>query len=328
MDSFSTSRTRIPVLTRRAIAVAFLMCILVGIISLSAWYALASQPPDEFPVNTDITIQNGMNLKDIAKHLYESKVIDSPVIFSAILSQKYANKSVKAGIYQFSTPLTIEGVADALVEGSYKTPLQRVTFPEGFRVANFKTYTGDKATLAQELSPEQYEGFLFPDTYFIDNGTTQSELVTLMQQNYETHLAPLRERIQASGHTEKEIITLASIIEREANDETSMHMVSGVLHNRLNIDMPIQTDAVFDYLLGKTSAELTEDDLSIDSPYNTYTRRGLPPTPIGNPGMVAIEAALEPTKHDYLYYLSDEDGHFYYAKTFEQHKQNKARYLR
>jgi UPF0755 protein len=149
-----------------------------------------------------------------------------------------------------------------------------------------------------------------------------------MQNTYEERLTPLREQIATSGYTEKEIITLASIIEREANSETSMRMVSGVLHNRLSIDMALQVDAVFEYAIGRGSAELTESDLLLDSPYNTYTRAGFPPTPIGNPGMVAILAALNPIQHNYLYYLTGTDGEFYYAETFDRHRQNKARYLR
>jgi UPF0755 protein len=149
-----------------------------------------------------------------------------------------------------------------------------------------------------------------------------------MEEHYEASIAPLRGTMESRGYTEDEVIILASILEREANDETSMRMVAGILENRLRDDMPLQVDAVFQYYTGKGSSDLTLEDLTTDTPYNTYTNIGLPPQPIGNPGLMAIEAVLNPTPSDYYYYLTGDDGEFYYAKTFEEHKRNKARYLR
>lgn len=312
----------------RVFFVIFVTILFLSIVGIRAWYASASQPPQAFPVDTDITIREGMNLTDVAAHLEATGVIDSQFIFQTIFSQKYEDKFVKAGTYRFSVPLDIHGVIEALVQGDYTSPLQKSVFPEGFRIAHFDDYFRPDSSETHNDIPQTLEGYLFPDTYFIEKTTTQTELIESMQKNYEVQIAPLRERIQNSGFTEKEIITLASILEREANDETSMRMVSGVLHNRLIINMPLQVDAVFEYILGKTSDELTEDDLLLDSPYNTYTHAGFPPTPISNPGIIAIEAALNPIEHNFLYYLTDAQGKFYYAKTFEEHKQNKARYLR
>jgi UPF0755 protein len=121
---------------------------------------------------------------------------------------------------------------------------------------------------------------------------------------------------------------LASIIEREANSPESMKMVSGILQNRLTIDMPLQADASIEYILDKPLNALLPEDLKIDSPYNTYLNRGLPPTPIGNPGLTAIEAVLEPTLSKYLFYITDETGEFHYAEDFDQHRANIQRYLR
>ncbi len=149
-----------------------------------------------------------------------------------------------------------------------------------------------------------------------------------MRREYEEKIAPYRVKIRASAYTEKEIITLASILEREANDEASMGLVAGILLDRLEEKHPLQVDATFEYILGKTSAELTAEDLKLDSPYNTYTNLGLPPTPISNPGLMAIEAVLDPVDSPYFYYLTGDDGTFHYARTFEEHKQNKERYLR
>ena len=121
---------------------------------------------------------------------------------------------------------------------------------------------------------------------------------------------------------------LASIIEREANDAESMGLVSGILHNRLEIGMALQVDASVAYGLGKPGTDLTRADWEIDGPYNTYTNAGLPPGPIANPGRIAIRAALNPTPSAYRYYITGQDGNFYYAKTLDKHNLNVAKYLR
>ena len=138
----------------------------------------------------------------------------------------------------------------------------------------------------------------------------------------------LDRQIQASKLSIDEILILASIIEREANTEESQKMISGIFQNRLAINMPLQADASIEYVLDKPLNELTPRDLEIDSPYNTYLNLGLPPTPIGNPGMEAIDAVLNPTKSDYYYYITDENGDFYYAKSYAEHLRNIEQYLR
>jgi len=141
-------------------------------------------------------------------------------------------------------------------------------------------------------------------------------------------MAPLRDQIASSSLTEEQVIIMASVIEREANSPESMGYVAGILQNRLAIGMYLQVDASIEYILNKTLAELVPEDLKIDSPYNTYTNPGLPPTPIGNPGMTSILAVLNPTPSNYLFYITGNDGTFYYARTFDEHRVNIARYLR
>src|SRR5690606_13234929 len=156
----------------------------------------------------------------------------------------------------------------------------------------------------------------------------QEDLIELMQQTFNERMEEYGEDIQNSGLTMNEIVTLASIVEREAGDGDTKPLVAGVLLNRLAIDMPLQVDAVFYYILGKTSAELTKADLRMDSPFNTYINKGLPPTPIANPGLDSILAVLHPIESDYYYYLTAPDGTFHYAATHDEHTTNKARYLR
>ena len=172
------------------------------------------------------------------------------------------------------------------------------------------------------------EGKLYPDTYFIPEEFTAEQLVDLMVQTFNEQTAPLQEKIAQSALTETEILTLASILEREANSPESMKLVSGILQGRMSAGMPLQADASVEYILDKPLKELTPDDLKVDSPYNTYLNRGLPPTPIGNPGIEAINAVLEPTPSDFVFYITDNDGVFHYAKTYDEHLDNIDRYLR
>lgn len=284
--------------------------------------------PVSFPIHTQVIIEEGMTHRDITNLLEDRGVVRSSLYLYYLLSQKFEGLYAKAGIYEFDTPLTAYKIAETITTGANIVPIVSVTFPEGFSVKDMHDYLPPLLAEADTSGLMSYEGYLFPDTYFISKDSTLEDLIALMQETFEAKIKTVSEKIIASGLTQEEVIILASIIEREAKDIDSKRKVAGILHNRLNVGMPLQVDATFTYILGKTSAELTQDDLDIDSPYNTYTNTGLPPTPISNPGMESILAALEPVDTEYLYYLTDNAGVFHYAKTFEQHKANKSRYLR
>lgn len=239
---------------------------------------------------------------------------------------------ILAGTYVFSEPLSAAGLVHELIDGDAALKYTRLTIPEG-------TPNRMIATLAAELLPNvdpveflrlasTSEGQLFPDTYFVPVSFSAADLFALLTETHTTKLAATSRDQSESTLTDYEILVLASILEREANDEASMKIVSGILQNRLRIDMPLQADATIEYDLDKPLSELTAADLESNSPYNTYTNRGLPPTPIGNPGLTAIRAALAPTESDYFFYITAPDGTFYYAKTFDEHRANIERYLR
>jgi UPF0755 protein len=169
---------------------------------------------------------------------------------------------------------------------------------------------------------------LFPDTYFISPLANESEIMQMMRSNFFSKTTSLRPTILLSARGEKEIVTMASLVELEASKFEDQKMVAGILWNRFDIGMRLQVDAVFPYIIGKNTFQVTTKDLQFDSPYNTYKYKGLPPGPIGNPGLQSIKAVLNPTPSDYIYYLSDLEGNFHYAKTHEEHVKNKAKYLR
>jgi UPF0755 protein len=249
-----------------------------------------------------------------------------------ILRHYYDPTKIYAGIYRFDQPLSVFAVAQKLAQSDIDKTVLTVTIPEGStrndiaRIVKQKLPNFDTETFLQ-LTKES-EGYLFPDTYLVRNDFSPEEFADLLKSTYALKTQPLREEIASSSLNEYEIVTLASIIEREAKDETSMRTVSGILQKRLALNMPLQTDATMEYDMDKSLAELTADDLKTDTPYNTYLHAGLPPTPIGNPGLQSIKAVLDPIKTKYLYYLTDADGNFHYSTTFEAHKSNIQKYLK
>jgi UPF0755 protein len=244
----------------------------------------------------------------------------------------YSPANIFAGSYSFDSPHSVFGVAKKLAENDINQELVSITIPEGSARKDIVKSALEKnpkfnGDLFLKLT-EGKEGYLFPETYFLPLEFTAQELVTFIEKTYQEKITPLRPRIELSTLSEYEVLILASLLERETNSEESMKIVAGILANRMNIKMALQVDASLEYVLNKPLKELTPDDLKIDSPYNTYLYAGLPPTPIGNPGLSAIEAVLNPTPSEYFFYITDNDGQFHYAKTFEEHKVNIQKYLR
>lgn len=291
-----------------------------------------AQPPTNFPVNTGIEIVSGTSISAITKQLQNNGVVKSNLLLYVVLLTKYEPGNVKASTYYFETPLDVYGVAEALVRGDFDSDLVSFIHIEGERASHVAENAALELTDFDALEfmrlASTSEGKLFPETYRIPKDFTEAELLELMLATYENNMAPLRTQIASMDLTEADVINLASIIEREANSIDSMKMVAGILQNRLSIGMGLQVDASMEYILDKPLSELTAADLKLDTPYNTYLYRGLTPTPIGNPGLDAIYAVLEPTPSSNMFYITGDDGNFYYAKDFEGHKANVARYLR
>jgi UPF0755 protein len=314
-----------------------LIIALVGVF-VSGWtlYTL-NLPAADFPVNEPVVIAPGTPVKEITEQLKVQGVIQSEQLLYYILVFMHDASDLKASTYVFDEPLDTLSVAKRLTEGDFDTDLVRLTHIEGETVAALAARANavlpgfNKTTFIAEAS--QYEGRLYPETYFVPVTYTAEELITLMLETYTETTEPLREQLSASQLTEEQVLILASVLEREANSPESMRIVSGILQNRLEINMALQADATIEYILGTPLGELPSGQLAkelreLDSPYNTYLYTGLPPTPIGNPGLDAITAVLNPTGTEYFYYITGNDGEFYYAETYNQHLQNIARYLR
>jgi len=302
----------------------------VGFIILSGIYVSFHAPPNNFPLGDILVVTAGQSLQDITNVLYDARIIRSPFFFRTHVILLGGEKRVIAGDYLLNRKIGSADLAYRLVKGDFQLEPVKVTIPEGWNVFQISDYL-DKSfinfdkKLFLSLAKEN-EGYLFPDTYFISPIAKSEVMIEMMKGNFTSKISGIKE-IKSSSHTLKEIITMASIVELEASTTPSRRIVSGILWKRIALGMPLQVDSAFSYINGKNTYELTALDLKIDSPYNTYKYKGLPLTPIGNPGLDSIQATLSPIKTDYLYFLSSKSGVMYYAKTLEEHIKNRARYL-
>ncbi|MBI5817099.1 MAG: endolytic transglycosylase MltG [Candidatus Yonathbacteria bacterium] len=293
------------------------------------WCAI--RPSAEFPVRTIISIEEGIPLAQISHTLKEQGVIRSELLFEVSVILRGGEKRVQAGDYFFTEPLSSPTVASRLTRGEFGLAPVRVTILEGAMVADIAKllkqsfWNFDDAVFLAHAQDK--EGFLFPDTYFFLPNTSPDDAIKVMNENFNKKIKGVEEKIKNFGKSLHDVVIMASIIEKEAMTQEDRRIVSGILWKRIKIGMPLAVDAAFLYVNGETTKGLSTNDLKIDSPYNTYRYKGLPKGPIGNPGLDAIMAAIEPQVSPYLYYLSDKQGVMHYSKTFEEHKKNKGKYL-
>ncbi len=309
----------------------YLISFFVVILILLSFYIFLKNPPRNYPINTVFTINEGQSLQNITNNLYQNNIIKHPLVFRSAVILMGGERNVIAGNYFLDKKENPVTLAYRLMNGDFNTDILKITIPEGwniFKIAdhlekNIKNFNKDEfIRIAKEK-----EGYLFPDTYFIEDTARPEFIVNLMNKNFENKIKNVNS-LATSTRDLEDIIIMASILEGEANTMESKKIVSGILWKRLEVGMPLQVDATFSYVNGKNTFELTLDDLQIDSPYNTYKYKGLPPGPISNPGLNAINSALNPTQTRYLYFLTGKDGKMYYSRTFEEHKTKKQLHLK
>ena len=294
-------------------------------------YMTLFAPPVDFPLKGIIRIEDGMSVEAIAKGLKERAVIRSTVVFTALARLTRSADNLVAGQYRFDRTYSVFTVLSRISKGVYGFHMVKIVLPEGATNTEIAILVASKLEgfdkkYFLEIVKDK-EGYLFPDTYSFTPVATYEDVVKKIEQNFQRQVGPYEIVAVAKGHTLHEILTMASLIEEEARKTEDRKMVAGILWNRIEQGMPLQVDAVFPYIVGRNTYEVTKTDLKNASLYNTYLHKGLPPGPISNPGKDAIEATLNPTKNDYLYYLSDRKGSMHYAKTFEEHKENRRKYL-
>ncbi|KKU27168.1 MAG: Aminodeoxychorismate lyase [Candidatus Magasanikbacteria bacterium GW2011_GWA2_46_17] len=294
-------------------------------------YLTVVRPPDNFPLNTLVTIEEGSSVDAAAQVLEESQVVRSRTALRFLVILLGRQKDVHAGDYLFKEPRDLFSIARAIIIGAYGLEPMRIRIGEGTTTKTMARilensllrFNGDKfLSTAQGM-----EGFLFPDTYYFLPNANEALVIKTMRQNFDARVSAIESQISYFGKPLKEIVIMASLLEREARTTEDRRMIAGVLWNRLKKGMLLQVDAAFLYTIGKGSYQLTTKDLQSDSPYNTYRHLGLPPGPIGSPSLDSILAAVTPIKHDYLYYLADRSGVTYYSKTYAEHLRNKRKYI-
>jgi len=290
---------------------------------------LMTTAPTNFSLGRTITIEKGQTVRNAGKTLEENKIIKSKSFFGAIIS--LFGKHVIEGDYFFPESLNLFSVIKRITSGSYAVPVKKITFFEGITVEQMadilkENFPNFDAVGFTDLANDK-EGYLFPDTYNFSANISPEEIVEILTLKFESKIEEFADIIGNSKYSLEDIVTMASIIEKEATRET-IQDVGDVLWKRIEMGMALQVDAPFIYAVDKNTFELTHEDLKEDHPYNTYTNKGLTPTPISNPGIESILAAAQPQETPYLYFLTGSDGEMYFAENFEQHKQNKVLYLK
>ncbi len=305
------------------LAVFFAICILL--------YAFSA--PGDFPKRESIfTITPGQSLKSVGTELKTRHYIQSRFIFATLVTLYGAEKEVPSGDYFFSKPISVLTLARQIALGHHDLIPIKVTIPEGSTVSEIGAILAQKVPNFDVNSFVQYakpnEGYLFPETYFIFSKTNAKDIADEMRTMFDTQTNTLFASVKKQTHTKKDIVIMASIIEREAHGNDDRAMISGILWNRIAKGMRLQVDATVAYAVGKSDTTLSKSDFSVVSSYNTYQNYGLPPGPIANPGKEAILASLNPTASPYLYYLHDKHGTIHYARTYSEHLGNINKYLK
>jgi UPF0755 protein len=312
----------------RFLPVAFL----VGIALFLGYYVTFS-PPVTFPSASLVKIPKGSTLASEAKVLQDRHLIRSATLFIWSAKLFGAANSVIPGEYFFSGPQSVVQVARRLAHGDFELVPVRVTIPEGLNAQQVaKLLSQDIADFDVQGfldEAQSKEGYLFPDTYYFLPGEDPTDIVAALETNFQKKVSDslVTTALQSFGKPLPDIVTMASLLEKEASNSHDRQIIAGILWKRVTLGMPLQVDAVFPYIIGKNSFQLTHADLQTQSPYNTYVNKGLPPGPIANPGVGAILAAVTPIKTTYLYYLSDMQGNFHFCATYSCQLANQRKYL-
>jgi UPF0755 protein len=329
--------------------------IISGLVFFWSYRGAIKGQVSESSLAKEFEIKSGEGAKLVAEKLRANGLISSPFFFQLYVWQTENGAKIQAGKYELSPAMSIIEMVEKFVVGAVLSSEHSIKMLEGWTIDDMDEYLtetgvaepGEFARLAKVpvrdwsfsfakpdfLAGEDktdLEGYLFPDTYRIFKESTTEDIIKKMLDNFEQKLdQSLRAEIIRQNKSLHDIITMASIIEKEVNNEKDAALVAGILYKRLAIGMRLEVDSSVNYATGKSEASATYEDLQIDSPYNTYRNDGLPPGPIANPGLWAIKAAVYPEESPYLFYLNRQDtGETIFSKDFAEHVRNKNKYLK
>ena len=328
-----------------ALIVIFIIVMIVGagvLFGMLMWIRM-TEPYSGYNEQQFIEVPAGANAGAVRRELVEKGVVrDDGTARAALVWSRQAGR-LKAGEYLFDRPMSALDVVNKIARGEVYT--RRLTFPEGLTIAEmadvyaangfgeadaFLRAAGD-ATLIRDLDPAapDLEGYLFPETYTLSRATSASSLVAMMVDGFRTSVPDVQSRAEAQGLSVRQLMALASLVEKETGRSNERPLVAAVYRNRLMRGMGMQADPTVVYALqkaGRYDGNIRKADLSFDSPYNTYRYPGLPPGPIAAPGRASIEAALAPASVPYLYFVSRNDGSHVFAETLAEHNANVYEY--
>ncbi|MBT4277308.1 endolytic transglycosylase MltG [Candidatus Falkowbacteria bacterium] len=334
---------------KKIILKTLIAIILISIISVFYFLNAISKPCGEG--SKSLLIKPGLGVNEISIKLNEAGVVCDKLSFETYLWLFKNEGKIKAGEYFFSKPINIKELTKVLIKGQKSGEEVEIKLIEGWNavemaeylekeniaekkffleaVEDVKSFKEDFQFLSSIPSDKNLEGFLFPDTYRIYNNSEVEDIIRKMLKNFDKKLTQeLRDEIQKQEKDLYEILTMASVIQKEVRSTKDMKVVSGIFWDRIKYGQPLESCATIGYILGESKIRYSFEDTKIDSPYNTYTNKGLPPGPIANPGLQAIEAAVYPEFTDYVYFLSKPNGETVFSITYEEHLSNSNKYLK
>lgn len=280
-------------------------------------------------------IEKGQGSRDIALNLQNQGLLAWSSIFRVYVLTIGVSGGLQAGTYSLSPSMNIPQIANELSNGNIAK--ETITIIEGWTLRDMGKYFEEKGMFTandlfeitgNSLDSNSMEGYLFPDTYLINKGSSAKDVVEIMQDNFKNKIEPLMEVINEKKLDLADVITMASIIEKEVQTKEDKNLVSGIFWKRIKYGYPLQSCASIAYIKGISQWRYSYEDTRIESPYNTYLNYGLPSGPISNPGLDSIEAAINPQESPYLYYLSTPEGETIYSRNLDEHNAAVAKYLR
>jgi len=337
-----------------------ILVLLTAAVAAGVWLAVFLSLPGH-PAETRLTIQAGESADKIAASLADGGFIRSRLIFRYFLTRSGQSTKLQPGTYDLTGVTSYGDIVSRLVEGGVSSGELVLLIKEGWNLRDIRDQlkkagyaraddlygiTGTPAAVAAKgaapaanfssdfpflkgvPSGVSLEGYLFPDTYRVYKDATPADIVRKLLENFGKKTGPLAVQVANSGHSLFEIVTLASIIEDEVRSDEDRRLVSDIFWRRLAAGIPLQADSTVNYATGKSLAAVSLEDTGAESRYNTYKYAGLPAGPICNPGLSAIQAALDPKANNYWFFLTDESGGVHYARNLQEHGANKAKYLK
>ena len=329
---------RKPIKNKNITKILILLIFLVGILFVMYYNSVIKKPLKGNDSVVSIEVKQGDGFYDILNNLEKEDKVRSKLMIKLKLALDNKNINLNEGIYEIPSDSTLNDILKSLENNLDNINLVKVTIPEGFSVEEIGEKLEENGfctkeefvdavnnyqlpDFIEEKDKTRYnlEGFLYPDTYLIKKGTSAEDIITIMLERFKTVMNEVKEDVNLTLDDSEmyDVITIASMIEKEARVDEDRPLIASVIYNRLNEDMKLQLDATVLYSLGYHVETVLNRHLEVDSPYNTYKYKGLPEGPICNPGIESIKAALQPAESDYIYYILQNDGAHYFTDNYD-----------